>query len=311
MKKALFSLLLFTGAIAITTAQLSVSPNLGNRGQSLPIIISGQNANFSSQGSPSVALTQGSFTINSLLNNGLRNVSVMGPNTITADLSLPANAPLGSYDLFVNAGTSTTQPQAFTVDQPSSNSITSSPGGGQPGTATNVTITVPGASFKNAMQGVTSVWLSLNNEIINTFTNIQVTGPTSFTADLALPANATQGFWNVNVFSGSGIMYSRPGAFDIDNSFALAELNPKVALTLYPNPGHDEIALSFEPNLSGKLQIRMFSLTGKEVFPGAITIDQQAGKSKIYMPEELPKGAYLIQLLVNEKVAHTSQWIRN
>ena len=139
---------------------VSINPVNGNRGQSLPIVISGQGTNFTNQGSGTtpIYLMQGSYVLGQGSQTAFTNISVVNPTTILAHLHVPGNAPLGLYDLFVNAGTATVQPQAFTVNQGASSSITVSPGGSKPGASTNVTITVPGGSFKTQAQIIEQVW---------------------------------------------------------------------------------------------------------------------------------------------------------
>ena len=310
MKKYLLLVTILWGLSLFS--QMSVSPANGNRGQSLPIIISGQAGNFSSQASNLLMLSQGSYTLSSGTSTtaAFKNISVVNSSTISADLSIPTSAPLGSYDLWVYSGTVTTQTSAFSVNQGSSSMISSLPSGGQPGKAFSINVDVPGASFKKSTTGIQSAWLSLNGEILNTISNIQVTGPTSFTADITIPNGTTEGLWHMNVYANSGMMYYRSSMFEIDNTFDLDETSGKHRISLYPNPAQSTMYVELPEGVYSNVTFRIFNISGGEMNVSQNKLEFQNGEASINVAT-LPKGTYLLKLLNNSQVLGTKVWIRN
>lgn len=310
MKKLLFNFLFLAGLGTMVHAQVSITPGSGNRGQSLPIIISAQSGNWSSQGSNLVVLSQGSYTLSSGTSTSgvIKNVSVRNSDTVTAEVNIPANAPLGMYDLFLHAGTSTIQQSAFSVDQGTASAISSSPSGSQPGDTINVQINIPGASFKAAaQQGISSAWLSLNGEIINSFTNIQVINSETFSARVVIPNTASQGLWDINVYTNLDIMYTRPAVFEIDNSFSIEEPSTAAEFNLFPNPGRDQLSLAYPAHANGRLGVEVFSMEGKQIFPSM----RAAGDNKLTVDmTDFPEGVYIIQLMVENEVVSTRKWVK-
>src|SRR5690606_22333170 len=118
-KKILLSAFGWALSTALMAQSISgISPAVGNQGQTLPIIISGQNTSFM-QGSVSMILHQGSYTIGQC--NGFSNVVVVNNSSISANLSVPGGAPVGFYDLLMSGTGSSTlnKTMAFEVLQPS------------------------------------------------------------------------------------------------------------------------------------------------------------------------------------------------
>lgn len=312
MKKVLLTLFLNACFVAITSAQLTVTPNNGNRGQSLPIIISGQNAGFNtSQGTPTVWLVRNQYSMQSgvSINDDIRYAQVQNSNTITAFLTIPGNAPTGDYALLVAAGTSTVEPAAFTVNSPGTSTLSINPNGGEPGdNLTGVTVTVNGANF-NAANGISSVWLSRGREVIDLFSNIQVTTSTTFTADLSLPAGVTQGNWDVNVYTGTNQMYAGTGIFTIDENFSLSDLAGGIDMSLYPNPGSREINVEFEPQRGKDLSFRLYNARGAEAAIQRTSVNEARGQASLQV-DHLPSGTYLLQMYSDGKLQGSQLWLK-
>jgi hypothetical protein len=88
----------------------SITPNTANNGQTLDVTITGSNTNFSqyNQGSGTVTPTV-SFYSNqqgSATSLNVYNVQVLSPTQIKATVSVPLNAVLGNYNVFVFANNS-------------------------------------------------------------------------------------------------------------------------------------------------------------------------------------------------------------
>ena len=289
-----------------------MSPSSGNLNQTLPIIISGQNTNFNQQGSGTISLflSQGSFTIGQGSNTGFMNINVLNNTTVSATLNVPGNAALGYYDLWVvGSGSSTlNKTMAFEVMQPSTPSVSVSPSGGQPGSTVNATFTVSGASFKKSSnQIIEKVWLSLGNELITGISNIQVVNSTTFTADVVIPSNTTEGMWDVNVYTDDNTMYTHPASFDIDKEFSRKEFN-MLNFEIYPNPVTEVVYATFE-GYYDNMDVVIFDMAGKPVSRNDYAVQVQENAVKVNA-ENLPKGSYMLQFVGNGKVLANKQIVR-
>ncbi|AEV31140.1 T9SS type A sorting domain-containing protein [Owenweeksia hongkongensis] len=310
MTKKIFTLALglalSSGLMAQTIS--GITPATGNQGQTLPIIVSGQNTAFT-QGSMTMFLSQGSYTIGQA-GSGIANISIVNSTTISANLNVPGSAPVGFYDLYImGTGSSTlNKTSAFEVAQPSGASVAVSPNGGQPGKAFSATFTVSGASFKSsAQQTIEKVWLSLNGEVITDITNISVVNATTFTADVNVPVGTTQGMWDVNVYTDDNMMYTSTASFDIDNTFSRAEYN-NVDFKIYPNPVTTELTAVFETQYSD-MDVQIFDLTGKAVSQYSYSVEVQENLIKVNT-ENLAKGSYTIQFISNDEVVAAKKLVR-
>lgn len=299
-------LVLSSGLVAQTITGLS--PSSGHQGQTLPIIVSGQNTSFN-QGSMTMFLSQGSYTLGQS-SSAITNISIVNGTTISANLNVPGSAPVGFYNLYImGTGSSTlNKASAFEVMQPSVSSVAVSPNGSQPGNAFNATFTVNGASFKSsAQQIIEKVWLSLNGEVITDITNISVVNATTFTADVNVPAGTTQGMWDVNVHTDDDMMYTSPASFDIDNTFSRAEYN-NVDFKIYPNPVTTELTAVFETQYTD-MDVQIFDLTGKTVSKYSYSVEVQENLIKVNT-ENLAKGSYTIQFISNDEVVAAKKLVR-
>lgn len=307
MKKIiLFILMLGIAPFAFSQGITNVSPNAGNRGQTLPIIVSGQNTNFTSQGSGTLVLSQGTFTITS------GTVTFVNANEVGAVVSIPSGAPLGLYNLFVSKGSTHSKANSFLVSQGSNtNNMQIAPAGSQPNqTLNNVLFTIPGAQFKNAQAaGISKVWLSIDGEVINTVSNINVINSSRFSADINIPAGAKTGVWNVNVLTNNEVIYEKKAGFLISTTFSNGEWGiPLNEFKLFPNPAVDYIHVEFDQEVTKDISIRVVGLNGQfhEVLYD-VNYDDKMIKANV---EELPKGTYVMQLVYKDVVLSSKKWIR-
>ncbi len=310
MPKALllFLVCLFGGSLMAQSS--SIQPNTGTQGQTLPIIISGQNTQYQA-GSATVQLqySQGSLTINQGSLTGFTNIQVNSPTQITGTLVVPSNAPFGSYNLMVMAGSSTMtfDASAFTVQAPSSNSIQMQPNGVKPGNTVNgMTVTVPGGSFKSAITGINKVWLSKGTVVLENFSNISVQNASTFTADFTAPANVPQGMYDMNVFENSGAMHVRVGAFEISNDVSLVE-RPLFNFSYFPNPAQDYLKVSYaEANTATTFEI--VDLNGRLI--QSYTAEGSEGEMAFSI-SNLAKGMYLLRVQQAGSVVTVKKWQKN
>lgn len=310
-KKLLLSALGLTLSAGLSAQSLNgISPSVGNSGQTLPIIISGQNTSFTQQASMTLFLSQGSFTIGQGSSTGFSNISILNNTTISATLSVPGSSPIGYYDLYVlGTGSSTlNKPMAFEVMVPGPPSVSVSPAGGKPGNTVNGTFTVSGGNFKSAaVQIIDKVWLSLGNEVITDVSNIQVVNSTTFTADVNLSGNVTQGKWDVNVYTDDNVMFTNPASFDVSETFSRKEFN-QAHFEIYPNPVNDVLTATFEGHYSD-LDARLIDLSGKPVSAYSYQVKVLENGLEVNMGT-LPKGSYMIQFISNGETIATKKLVR-
>ncbi len=303
-KLHLFSLLALSSALTAQSVS-TVDPGLGFTGQTLPIIISGQNTSFT-QGSLSLMLRQGSQSLSQGSNTGLGFV-IANDTMLLGSLGVPSTANLGFYDLFVNSGSSTiTRLNAFEVLPNPNPLIAVSPTGSKPGQNVNVSFTVTGASFKNAMaENIERVWLNLGPELITNVKNIQVINSNSFSADITILSNTTPGDWDVNVYTDGGNMYRSTASFTIDNSFSRKEFNTK-SFNIFPNPVVDEFKVQ-TPVFADDLSFKVIDMSGKEVLG---LESKWEGNTLNVKAKSLKSGNYLIQFTRNSKVIATKKLVK-
>jgi hypothetical protein len=306
-KLQLFSLLILAGSLTAQTVS-TLNPAAGNTGQTLPIIISGQNTSFT-QGSISLLLSQGSKSIGQGSSTGFSNIISVNNTSISANLSVPGSATLGFYTLSVNSGSSTiNRLNAFEVRPSATPRVAVSPAGSKPGQNINVSFTVSGASFKNLMQqNIEKVWLNLGTEVNTNITNIQVLNATTFTADISIPASATKGLWDVNVYTDDAVIYQSPQYFEIDNTFSRKEFNSS-AFSIYPNPVNDEFSIILN-TVYPNMEIKIVDLSGKAINADQYSFTIESQEVKV-SAKRLATGTYLVQLQSDSQLIGTKKLIK-
>lgn len=299
----------------VSEAQItSVSPSQGNRGQTLPVIISG---NFSQQATATeITFRQGSMVMygNSTYQGtttALRNIQ-FNATTIVADMQIPGYVPTGMYDLQIDQsdGQTTTTSlhlQSFLVGQGTSTNVNMVAGGGKPGQTVTETFTWDNLDLSS--ETMSMMWLSLNGEVITTLTNFSIVqkNGSSVQVDIVIPPSATPGYWSVGMELQSGQVYYSPGVFHIDSRFSVAELNRDLDLVLYPNPTQSTLHLNMPTYNKAKVTLRIVDMTGREVHHDThvLTDHELSIDVSAYAP-----GVYFLQQIENGTVVSTEQWIR-
>lgn len=307
--KTKFLTLLALVALGFTSAAQTITgitPGSGNRGQTLPLIVSGQNTNFSNQATGTLYLKQGSYTITS------GTVTVQNPNQVNTVVNIPNNAPLGFYDLFLSKGQTYTKSAAFEIKQGTNTANMSvNPAGSQPGnTISNVYFNIPGAAFKTLGAGIENVWLSRSGLVINTATNISVINGNSFNADIIIPSGTSLGKWTVNVSTSDGNTYTKNDGFLISQDFSEGEWGISLnEFIIYPNPTSDYLNLEFSQNLNSGLSVRVMQLNG-QLMKAAYEVDYDGQSIKTDV-RDLANGTYIIQLVYKNQILSSKKWIHD
>ncbi len=202
----------FTVGIAIPTLT-SLTPNSGNRSQTLNVVMAG--SNFSA-GTTTVNFG-GDITVNS--------VNVNSATQLTTNISIGANAALGVREVSVTntapGGGTATLLNAFTVGGAVPTLLSLTPQGGNRGETFNVVLT--GTNFAN---GLTTI--NLGNDI--TINSVAFNNGTQMTANITIAANAVLGARNVSVSNpppGGGTA-TLPNAFTVGSAIpTLTSVNPQ------------------------------------------------------------------------------------
>jgi hypothetical protein len=170
----------------------SISPTQSNQGTGLTITVDGTYLN----GASSVSLGEG-ITVSRF--------SILSANQITVDISLTADAAVGTRDLSVTTpGGSVTLPRCFTVKQALPTLVSVNPANGNQGATLDVTIT--GTNLSGASQ------LRLGTGIaVNTFT---VLDSKTITAGITIVAGTETGLRDISVTTPGG-SYTLANVFTI------------------------------------------------------------------------------------------------
>ena len=180
----------------------SVTPGSALPAQSVQVTITGENTHFV-QGT-----TTANFGPGVSVGNGMAGasgpVAVISSTSATAQLSIPANAALGSRTVYVSSGNE----QASLVNGFSVNGkpalISANPWSGQRGKT--LTVTIAGV-FTSFQQGVTvasfGAGISVGGAAAGASGPVTVTSATSATAQIAIAANAAVGLRTLAVTTGA------------------------------------------------------------------------------------------------------------
>jgi plastocyanin len=176
-------------ATVLTPLLVSIVPDDAIQGDSFLATITGSNTNFN--GSPAVSL---SYSNNGFEIINASSVTVISPTVIHAQFIIPSSASVGLWDVHVN---SLLLENGFTVNEAVPALISIVPSEADQGESFTGTIT----GQYTGWSGTPAVSLSFSGdpgEVI-TGTNVVVLNSTHLTANFAIPADASPGFYNVHV----------------------------------------------------------------------------------------------------------------
>ncbi len=226
MKKLLLSIcivLFFANANAQYIT--NIAPNSAERGETLTITITGEDCHFNQTSNTVYLFGERQITASSSV--------AFGANTLSATFDIPADAPFGYYELWIEndiAPLIISSP-TFMVSTSSSGSILSvNPDKVNSGKALDITITGSGTAFN---QGTNTLGFFKKDEINPAFfinvNSLQVTSAISLLANITVPYFAYGEVYDVAVINSVKGVATKAGALTIDKSTAaLTSVVPNV-----------------------------------------------------------------------------------
>ena len=167
----------------------SVNPDNAQQGDYLSVTITGQDTNFD-QGTDTINnvwFSMGSSTINAT--NSYPNSNTV----LTAYFSIPSNAEIGVWDLFVNNDINGTLSldNSFTIvlGIPNPTIVSINPNNAQQGETLSVMITGQDTHFNQGTDTINNVWFAMGSSTISAI-NSYPNSNTSLSADFDIPINA-------------------------------------------------------------------------------------------------------------------------
>ncbi len=173
----------------------SVSPSSSGRNQSLSVSLVGLNTSFQIGGVASVQLKYSSGSSTTYVGT---NIVVNSNTSLTADFTIPIDAPFGYYQVEVNSNSEIiTKSNAFQVTSQNNSALSSiSPSSSERNNTLNVTIVGLNTDFQSGVSNVQLIYNS-GSPTIYTGSNIVINSNTSVTATFSIPANAPLGYYDV------------------------------------------------------------------------------------------------------------------
>jgi RHS repeat-associated protein len=200
-------------------APITVAPISGRQGQSLALSITGQLTHFS-QGSTAVSVGA-DITVGP--------VTVTGPTTLTAQITIPDNAATGPRTITVTTGPEVVSaPNAFTVSL-GTIILSLSPGAAYQNQTVSVAIT---GQLTNFVQGTTQAsfgaGISVGGGAEGGFGPVTVSGPTTATARIVVNGAAGPGARTVRTQTGTETAFFTNG-FTVLAPFVISSIAPNSA----------------------------------------------------------------------------------
>ncbi|MCX6187655.1 MAG: T9SS type A sorting domain-containing protein [Bacteroidetes bacterium] len=218
-------LLLILGGFAQT---ITINPTSANRGQKLPVTITGTATNFARGSNTITFIKQGSPT-NSV---NITNLTVISNTTMGGFINIASNAPLGTYS--VNVTNSLNTPvnliNGFTVNGVAPSLVTIIPNTATQGQQLKVTITGQNTNFSsgsNTLHFFKQGTESFN--IVNNGNNIPLSN-NIIQFDALVKGTAPLGVYSV------GVKNAIDGLVMLNNSFTVTQTNKAIA-SISPNSG--------------------------------------------------------------------------
>ncbi len=218
-------LLLILGSFAQT---ITINPTSANRGQKLPVTISGTSTNFARGSNTITFIKQGTATASV----SITNLTVVNNSIMNGFINIASNAPLGTYS--VNVTNSLNTPvnliNGFTVNGVAPSLVTIIPNTATQGQQLKVTITGQNTNF--SIGSNTLHFFSQGTESFN-IVPIGNNAPLSNTIiqfDALVKGTAPLGVYSV------GIENAMDGLVMLNNSFTVTQSNKAIA-SISPNSG--------------------------------------------------------------------------
>ena len=196
----------------------SVSPNSANNGQTLDVTITGLNTHFDQGSSTSVnfdfGFNQGSGT------TVVNSINVTSPTTLIANITVPVHTYTGDYTVstYNEFDGSVEKYSAFHVNglvQPTLSSV--SPNSASNGQTLDVTITGLNTHFDQGSSTSVNFNFGFNQGSGTTVVNsINVTSPTTLTANITVPTHTLTGDYNVSIYNDFDGYLEKYSAFHVN-----------------------------------------------------------------------------------------------
>jgi hypothetical protein len=269
----------------------SISPTTGFENSVITATITGQNLQslFNSPGFYLRLFTQSGTS------RPATNITVVNPNTLTANFQFPVYSDTGYYILNINSSIG-----CFSLDSAfylqgyyPKRLVSISPPQGNAGTTLSALVTGQNLFFQSSSpQGVINIFLqNMNCNTING-TNIVVTDNDHFTNDFVIPSTATNGVYDVYVTTNTGHTYVLPASYTITNGVdrnitgftpSLANAGTTFSVTI---TGNDLI------NLLGSGTISIVNSNGQHYYPTNIVASPTQATMDFLLPLYAVNGFY-------------------
>ena len=224
--------LLTIGSFAQT---ISINPSNGNRGQKLPVTITGTGTNFARGSNTVTFIKQGSAT--SVLS--FSNLAVINNNIMGGFINIAANAPMGSYSVRVSNSQNTTinLVNGFTVNGTTPSLVSINPNNASQGQNLSVSITGINTNFNSASNTVVK-FFSQGTESFDIYEIYNTPfGNNLLTSNILVSPLAPTGVYSV------GVENEIDGLVMLNNSFTVGISNKSIS-SITPNRGKQNETLT-------------------------------------------------------------------
>lgn len=282
---------------------IGLTPTSASQGETLTVVMSGQNTSFGQGTSTTSAwFQQGSTTII------LPDATFINSNTDISCYFTFCYSDLGLYDLIVSNSIDgyMVLPNSFTLNAgPNSAEIVLvDPDSSYRGDVLSVSVTGQSTDFGQGT--VTTVWLSQGSSTI-VGDSVNVTSATDLVAEFTIPTNAAYGLWDVNVINGGcNLTVTLTDGFTIyDTIVGIQTPQPEYHVIIFPNPSNGIVNLDYEIPIWQTGEFCIYDIAGKEV--GCYPLRGGANQSAISL--NLKDGMYVHQTRVNGEIVATNKLV--
>jgi hypothetical protein len=272
----------------------SLQPSNGVAGQTMNIVIKGNNTNYT-KAPNTVKFYFAGIPVNP------NSLNVQNDSTLTVNVTIPANTPSGYYTVTVHNAIDGIMysTNSFYVSQAATANISSlNPSSGIAGQTLDVTITGSNTNFSQASNTVRFYFTS-GTSTYTTPNKITVHNNTSLTANITIPAGTPSGFYDVSVNNNIDKMMMKTGAFQVVIVDGTEPKVPKQTFYVKPNPFLNSFSFDLFSETTTEAITNIFDLTGKTVFSQVFLLN--AGNNPVSMAPDIPAGIYLIKIFTNDK----------
>lgn len=233
--KITFTYLLFLFTIGSFAQTVSINPTNGNRGQRLPVTITGTGTNFARGSNTITFIKQGSAT--SAVN--FTNLTVINNSVMGGFINIAANAPVGAYTVRITNSQNTTinLTNGFSVNGTTPSLVSINPNTASQGQNLTVSITGVNTNFNSASNTVVK-FFSQGTESFDIYEIYNTPfGNTLLTSNILVSPLAPTGVYSV------GVENEIDGLVMLNNSFTVGVSNKSIS-SITPNRGKQNETLT-------------------------------------------------------------------